>query len=425
MIGGTGLLARAAQKLSRTMQIVACAALAIAPLGCTSTALRSTLHAGGSATCQGSAYYLPKRLLSVAVTKGVLNVRLGNADQIGSSTAVADTRYGGFCLEHAGSPFSADKVTVTVDAETSLLKEVVFNGDDKSSEVAIELVNAIGDFAAFSMTRSIETANASTPDIGPILVDPFDSDRMREVMDTLSSVGVCFFLDGRNDPYIPAWHSTLCEGAGGAYPPVVNEQVAGLQLFDAAADLKAYQGDGILYRPLLSHRLVVMQHQGNRWAEAEWRTIEMPNAAPAFLLHVGRSLIGDSRAEIKFDQGVPVSVGLSKQSEANVFIDIPVSILQVAVSIPVRALTFRRTQIENQKTLIQLNVLQIDTLEKFERARDADVLRGLGIVPLEDATRSTTEATTLARIEECTQTTPDLIGPELDAHCFSVATKGL
>jgi hypothetical protein len=384
--------------------------------------------------CRGgkAAYYLPKRLISIQLAGGVLTVTPASDDAgRGTNTAVADTRYGPFCLAYSGSVFADDRLSVTVNAQTSLLEAVKFNADDKTNEVAIELINALGDFAAFALSRSEEdVALEPVLDAGPFLVDPFDLRRMAEINALLDAAGFCIFLDARDDQFVPSASNEMCAKTG--YPQVGRPQVAGLQSFDAAVDLKKYQGQGVLYRPLLSHQLVVMQRKRpGQWSFVKSQYIDIPNAAPAFLLHVDRSWIGDSKTTIAFDRGTPYSIDIAKESELNVFIDIPLSVLQVAVAIPLKAISFRAAEIENKTTMIKVNAALIATLERYEKQRDADTLRGLGLVPPQGPSVAFTvdadsdESTFSQRLEDCLDNTVEANDLDPTSTCLGIITKGL
>lgn len=413
----------------RVIRILWASLLLLVVGACSAAVIKTSLVTSGdrSAGCSNghAAYYLPARLLQITLKAGVLEVGYTTATRSGTTVpdivATADRSRGPFCLGYEGSIFAADKVKVDVDPETSLLQSIAFNADDQTVDVALQLINALADAAAaITAQRAAEENDKLLLEAGPFFVDPFDLSTMSQINLRLADAGYCVFLDAKDDPFVPPASNHMCEQTG--YPQVV--RAAGVaQAIDGSVDLTRFQGQGVLYRPLLSHKMVVMRKAGRAWELAESRYFELPNASPAFLLRIDRAWIGDSKAVISFDAGTPYDIQLSKQSEFNAVVEIPGAAIRAALSVPINARAYKKAQYENQIRLIQANALLLDNLAKFDATVNADQAGRSGIAPVgpTDSQSPTVNAT----MDECLDNAFVTTLPSPDVTCAAIIENRL
>jgi alpha-beta hydrolase superfamily lysophospholipase len=99
--------------------------------------------------------------------------------------------------------------------------------------------------------------------------------------------------------------------------------------------------------------------------------VELPNAAPAFLIRVSRSLFVERKTMLTFKDGVLTDVSIDKPSSVAAFVNLPLQAVQVLVQIPVKALTIRTNEYANRKALIQVQAQLIQTLIDYQKQQEA------------------------------------------------------
>ena len=261
--------------------------------------------------CRNSAgaYALPRHLLKAKVT--LTDAGADSAARYDLTLATPAARADGdgvYCLDFLFSAWAEDKISIKRDG--LLLQEVKTSFDDRTIDIANSVVDAVATVAAASArTRgAFDGEEGQTLTIAEFEFDPFDKDEIQKVNDALKQLDHCIFLDPVNDPYVPDWHADLCKGyleeRGNDFP------YYGLDIIDKKPPPQSLAGKGILYRPLLTHKLVIMKRHhdsvGRAWQVFETKRVEMANAAPAFLLEVKRSALVARKMEIAFANGVLV-----------------------------------------------------------------------------------------------------------------------
>ncbi len=362
------------------------ALIAVILLGACSNMVSSntvdTNLASVGATCASNtgAYHLPRRLIDVLLytdasdpeTEAGYDISLDE----GRFVADASTMY---CLDFLLSGFAEDRIGIT--RAGTLLTRVFTKAEDKSKEIATRLTQGAADLFASGLhglpgDDRLSTFEAPKELAGKTIVrsfefDPMDELATREVNASLRQFGYCLHLDGTSDPFVPEWALNVCDGRTGRYAP---PQRSGLDILVDEPVSPEDQSRGVLYRPQLSHSMVILRQDapgvpGARWHRSGSKRIHLPNAAPTFLLEVKRAIFVTAETDISFVNGMIESVMVKKPSELEAISNFTVEALQIVYNIPARALEIFQNRAENTEALILANQELILTLEEHNLAR--------------------------------------------------------
>jgi hypothetical protein len=126
---------------------------------------------------------------------------------------------------------------------------------------------------------------------------------------------------------------------------------------------------GVLYRPSLPHKVVVMRNlappKPGRWRQERIFPVDMPNAAPVFSVGVDRTYFTERNTTLTFDYGVLKDVQLVKGSELNSIAEIPLRVAQAITTIPAQIVQVRINRTNNEEALIAAQAKLIATLRDF------------------------------------------------------------
>jgi hypothetical protein len=344
--------------------------------------LEAEVGSDGACRYQAGAYALPTDLIRLEIRKVVGKDQDSyELQQIDTIRTADPGRI--YCLDFLGSALSNDKVAIQrgtdsrtdADGSSLLLSKISSDFSDQSLVIA----NALVDAAARIVTTPRGGFGQPGADkvevvVAQFDVDPFDFKQITKVNAALEELHYCIFLDPTNDAHVPGWHSGLCTDRGAA-PSKDPLPYHGLSIVKPESPPPSDALRGILYRPLLTHKLVVMRRNfgptGPAWQIFETKRLQMANAAPAFLLEVNRSMFVQRKMDIVFSGGVLTSVEIDKPSEAEQLSGFVLRTVQVAVSIPIRALILGRSAAKNREDVIKAQAQLIETLEKYQAAVNA------------------------------------------------------
>jgi hypothetical protein len=357
---------------SSTFFAVVCTGMLLSACGSVFTTTEFADTAGVThASCSNNAgaYALPIRKLTAKVetTVGATPRRYQlTVEQTTKAYPDSDPR-AQYCLNFSSSPFASDKIAI--QAPNSLLSYIGGSFKDETLAIAEKALEAAA--TTISQNRLGEKDTKAQPiEIASYEFDPFNYKRMHEMNEELKQLGHCIFLDPTNDPYVPEWHAHMCSGrsASGKVMPAYH----GLKIISPVPPSQQLSARGILYRPMLSHKLIVMKRNygpyGPRWRTYETRQVSLPNAAPAFLLEVSRTAFVEKKIEVNFDNGVLKSVSVHKPGSAKALSNFVLSAAQIIVSIPVRAFVLGKTDAQNRQELIRVQAELIKTLRDYDDA---------------------------------------------------------
>lgn len=419
----------AGYRTSRWLCVVGLLALALLP-GCQALVSDEIDLSGVDPTrsaCKDAAgaYSLPRHLLSFAVTKRESSPEVAASYAIEDITTLvsADPRRI-YCLDFLSSATATDKIAIARDG--LLLTRIASSFSDQTIEIANKIVDAAAQSiaAASGLRGAFITNDSKNYIVAQFDFDPFSHEEMIKVNRALAPLDHCVFLDPVNDPYVPAWQVNLCTGyrqVGGDYP------YYGLPVISPVLPTTSVAESGILYRPLLTHKLVIMKRNhdpgGTPWQLFQTQRISMTNAAPTFVLEVKRSAFVERKMSIAFNGGVLDTVSIVKPSEADAFARFALRTAQVIVSIPVRALVIGQTDAKNRQALINAQAALIQTLRQY--GRDVDDFAARTEVTETEETRSSRAANDVDnRVAECMRTGALIPGDPLTYCTNLVAAEG-
>jgi len=347
--------------------------------------------AGATCKSNAGAYHLPRRLITVTVTTGVPSASYGlNVDKSGQIVADRNETY---CLDFLLSYLSADRVGIQRGPD-GLLQRIYTQADDKTADIAKSVIQAAADVVSSEQAGTLGRS-AARPQfsgqqdiIAKFEFDPFVEREAREVNEALIDFGFCVYLDVTKDVFAPRWSAEICRELiadvkprgkvskrtpGMVYKADPDYPRSGLPIFDPRPVPEHLQARGILYRPELTHTLVVLRKPDPKSRFSAWQPVAsdrivMPNAAPAFLLQVERAIFVKMETDVVFTNGMIKNISINKPSELLVASDIALYAAQVVVNIPKVAVQIFNNRAENTIELMKTNATLIETL----RAHKAD-----------------------------------------------------
>jgi hypothetical protein len=396
--------------------------------------LSTSLSEGGStATCQSNAgtYFLPRRLITIELTEMTGKAAGFGINIVQDNTDYVADRNESYCLDFLLSYLSADRVGIQRNKQ-GLLERVYTQAEDKTPKIAKEAIQATADLIASEGARSLSRSLRpqiqikDKPNvIASFQFDPFVEREAREANNALSEYGFCVFVDARNDPFAPEWSSDICKEIvagksasaktkrGSIDPALISKYGpsyprSGLKIFDPNPVAPTIQERGILYRPELSHSLVVLQKPDPKSRHTQWRAagsqrIIMPNAAPAFVLEVKRAAFVKAETDIQLQNGLLKNVSVNKPSELLAVSNVTLAAAQIVVDIPNQALKILNNRVANTEALIKANSDLIDVLRKnnIDANADAQARLGTDLILGRSAAGARSANTPASRLAEC------------------------
>jgi hypothetical protein len=114
---------------------------------------------------------------------------------------------------------------------------------------------------------------------------------------------------------------------------------------------------GILYRPNIAHKIVIMRNadpQGRgKWFLTRIQRVEMPNVSPVFKLNIQRTVFAHNRTEVTFNKGVLADIRIEKGSELWGVATIPIAVAKTITDIPGQIIKFHIADTQAQGQLLQ------------------------------------------------------------------------
>ena len=323
--------------------------------------VRSPIHGGFT-------YYLPKRVLEVAVwennwRKGEEIARTRVFATFGRDLALQPVRTipdRNYLMRLVLNPSatSHDHVSVQMDPD-GLLKLV----DTKLTDELPQIVAELGQLAklgagippdAKGRTWQPEDVVAEIRLVASFWVDPTDPTTYEP---KLAAYGITL----RASPMVA---DACCE----LRPNAPCEPVRGQS--------------GVCYRPVVPYRVVLnpggilVQGEGSRDAD-EGRELEggieeifmLPNRSPVVCLPINRAPFVQSEFRVEFDRGLLTSMTSTKPSEVLGFLKIPIEVAKTIVSIPAELLSFRVTHYENTSRAAAAEREALEAINELSKAQ--------------------------------------------------------
>jgi hypothetical protein len=354
-------------------------------------------------------YSLPKTVLRITITK-----KPGEPFHVLQSLAperVPDNQHT-FCLDYLRSPLASDQVRVfknkikagvsttegdkangklfrgkrvvdSVESETTpFLQLIASRAVDHTSGIirrfirtAFILLTNKGTFAPARSAVGQKLEKEDSVVVADFQVDPFDYREMAQVNESVRKLGFCFVLEdhtyersaGSADRYCRAPHRIATET-----PPHTAEAIRKLHY------LVAKPVDGIFFRPRAGYRLSVYTKDDPEgrgiWRLGQMKSIHMENIMPIVSVGVGRAVFATRRTGLVFDDGTLINVCISKGSELQSAIQIPLDVVYGIIALPSEMITAAITETGTAKELLQAQQRLVAAQNDYIRFLNRDKL---------------------------------------------------
>jgi hypothetical protein len=330
-------------------------------------------ESAGSLGCRSTlgSYSLPKTVLNFVITKATdqpYHVLQGV-----NFVRVPDNQHT-FCLDHLRSPLASDEVRVfknritTTESDSATIKSpagVVLGKKRTVSSVAqtstpfLQLIASKAvDHTAGIIRRFIRTAfvlltnkggfnpgrsavgtgTGSAIVVADFTVDPFDHQEMARVNDVVRKFGFCFVLEDYTfdrSQGSGASADRYCRAPGVTAAEMPPRAAAAIQELHYLAPKPT---TGIFYRPRASYRLSIYLNDDpggrGRWRLGQIKNFTMENIMPIVSVGVDRAIFATRRTGLVFLDGALTNVCVSKGSEVESAIQIPLDVVYGIISLP-------------------------------------------------------------------------------------------
>jgi hypothetical protein len=330
-------------------------------------------------------YSLPKTHLRVKVEGNSRDpLTAATAMTLIEEVSVADPRRV-YCLDHLSSPTAKDTIKVFRGASTATAPPPL----QRSAQASTQLLNFVSsntiDYTADIIRKFIRSAFilvSGKPDFKPVAAralkdqdqlypmadytfDPFDLVQMDRVNSALSPLGFCLVLEGAvsfegvaPDPV------QLCAQRGQSV--VLSRYASAYAAYESAPDGPA-RVQGILYRPRQAYRLFVYSKDDPKgstaWRLARTATVRLENISPVISLGISRAIFAARRTALLFDRGALVGLCVSKKSELQAAVEIPLEVVRSIVALPTEILLVRIDEVKGQQQLLEVET-QVIAMQK-------------------------------------------------------------
>ena len=335
-------------------RFVSLMAAALALVGCTTvieTGIIGPNVYNGETPCHSALghYFLPKAMLSVTATADP-NAHTQTATWTQETHA---DRSQAFCLDYLASPTSIDIVTVERTDE-GLLTNVNANVEDRTPQIVQTLIGTAENLT-IAAARGAQSGTLPV-DTLTFQFDPFVWEELILAKSELRRFDLCIYVEGFSFPtegmsaaQVLAAASRWCS-LDAHKTPRYDPQI---YAFASQPVPLAAMNDGILYRPVATHRVVMMHRKNGVWELYLTKHFEMPNASPVLVLGIARTMFAKRVTSVKFDQGTLTDIAIDKGSELEGFVKIPLAVAQAIVDIPAQIMSIRLSDVQSHAALIQ------------------------------------------------------------------------
>lgn len=270
-----------------------------------------------------------------------------------------------YCLDHLSNVFARDDIKIvksvdptedTVGRKGAFLGSVMVNVTDQTAFIIQALLRSL--FIVGSGDADFRDATFDTSEIiADVEFDPFDAPDAAFHNARLTKLGFCVVLDQLIQA-IGVNPEQYCRNPlryGQSQHPVVKAYAT-----KAYVDATAVPGEpripGILYRPRHPYKLYVFRKKdpagGKYWQLQHMTNVEMENLSPILSLGITRAVFAGKNVNFLFDQGTLKTACVSKTSEVEGFVEIPLQISKSLVALPGAIVTVRIDQIKQRQELI-------------------------------------------------------------------------
>ena len=329
---------------------------------------RVTLDAPALAHSNGSP--CTSTLGSYALPKSFVRIRIGQKKGAAPDIAMLDDDHPVtvrkhpdphlfFCLDHLNSALSDDRISVlkwpseaAEPPKGSFLGAVLVNVTDQTAYVIRALIRTA--FIALTGAPDFSpraTAFDPTEIIGDYEFDPFNQRETATINSQLTKFGFCVMLE---NPMFnaPAAAPQYCNSPLKYAVNLTGFYKAYHKLEQTPADPRV---PGLLYRIPQPHRLQIYHRRDSaeEWTLQRTTTVRLENLSPVLSLRVTRAMFANKTMNFLFQEGALLNACVSKGSELEGFVEIPLEIARSIVAVPGAIAMVRIGAIDSEKRLVE------------------------------------------------------------------------
>ncbi len=284
-----------------------------------------------------------------------------------------------YCLDHLSNPLTRDDIKIVKspsadDAarKNSLLGSVMVNVTDQTAFVIEALLRSF--FIVASGNPDFRDATfAQTEIITDVEFDPFDAADVAFHNARLTKLGFCVMLDDMLKATGVGYEQYCRNPLKYGHPnhPIVKAYAAKAYV-NSIVTPEEPRIPGILYRPRHPYKLYIFRKKDPGgtmpWQLQHMTNVELENLSPILSLGITRAVFAGKNVNFLFEEGTLRTACLSKTSEIEGFVEIPLQVSKALVALPGAILTLRIDQIGEKQKLIQAQ-------EKLFRMQEAYLKR--------------------------------------------------
>ena len=305
--------------------------------GCATDSVIQSVQVNGKATATGIHYNLPKGLLKITVRKDTETVAQYNIEF--RILYVPDVDHQ-FVLQYIPKSFSDDRLDINVDTY-GFLANIESTNTSKVKEITVNLFSA-----AVSRPKEVlfQALKSPPPHILPQKIEEGT-----------------FIIDATNKSEITAISDSI--------PATISvNKISSEAIFDGPQSLQT--GPTLFYRPLEPYLLNIKPENGKNESEI----IYLPNQSPILSIDVVRAFLVSKVTKMTFENGIPVSMNISKPSEALELSKIPLDIVKALITAPAELVQLRINLTNNETKLLQAErdklKAQLEFLQKQQESNE-------------------------------------------------------
>lgn len=265
-----------------------------------------------------------------------------------------------FCLDHLSSAFADEKITISKwpnskdgTEKGSMLGAVMVNVTDQTAYIVRALLRAL--FIATTGAPSFPGRAGEAPlqVIANLEIDPFNQQDMAEANARLTKLGFCLVLKDLGFPAdVTIQHYCSAPLRYGRQLTAVHK--AYMRAENAEINPRR---PGILYRPRMPYRLMIFHKRDPRgrgpWQLSRMMNVNLENLSPVLSLGIERAVFAGKNVNFIFEEGTLRGACVSKTSELQGFVTIPLEIAKSIVAVPASIVAVRIDQIGNRQKLLE------------------------------------------------------------------------
>jgi hypothetical protein len=240
-------------------------------------------------------------------------------------------------------------------------------------------VIATGENLAIGAARAAPAASSQNIDTIDLEFDPFVQPELLGAKRAMRRFGFCLYVEGHSFPMAGTDAYSMMAAArkwcDAKDPPIYHDPAERFAALPLPPDVMQ---TGVLYRPTIGHKIVILQKEdpggAEPWALFQSKRFDLPNVSPVLSIGVERATFTTRQTTLNFDHGVLTDVAVNKKSELAGFVTIPLAVAQAIADIPGQIITLRITDVNNKAALLNAQTQLIQAVSGYQQTVAANPL---------------------------------------------------